>query len=681
MNECKYIEENMLNFLYDLLEYDENEKIKKHLKRCKRCREKIKKLLKVILIIKTSPTYKAPSQIEDILNRAKKELKKKNFLKNLLILELIKRMSLKVKIGITLFAFLILGISIFFIIPRNNYLYIIRASGNVKVNNKIFSNQTKFKYSLKRGASIITSDGEIIFQIDKDKLVLLKNNTHIKVEVTKDINIKILKGILIGKVVKYNNHKKLVLVSNNAKFKIIGTLFFIKRIHNMVEFAVKEGNVESKINNKKIYISSKEKLKISNNNITISKISGREDSLFYTINNMAPIKDFGRVRKIYVNTVPPYCDIYFQDTNIGKSPLFFLIKKDINESIYIAKKNYSLKEINISGKNDYIVELALKKRVLPQIVWKFKLKNLVFSNPLYVNGFIIVADSKGIVYKINAKNKNIIWQFKAKKRINSIPLYVNDVVYITSNDNFIYAIDFDTGALKWKQRVGTLIYSAPVYYKNKLYLCNSEGVIYSLDINGKILWQKRYDKGFFSTPVILNNTLYIGGLSGNFYSIDLQTRKINWVFKAKKRIVSSSPVIKNNLIFFGSNDKYIYAVDINTGKLKWKFLTNSEIFTSPLICGNMVLITTIKGRIYAFSYQTGVLKWKFDTNDKVLNTPYLITDKYIGIAGEKTFYIINKYGICYTKFGIKSTSFIITLDKEIFICGRNKYLYKFSINL
>lgn len=680
MDECKFIEENMLSFLYDLLDYEETEKIKKHIKRCKRCREKIKKLLKVTLIIKTSPTYKAPSQIEDILNRAKKELKKRNLFRNLLILKLIKRISLKVKIGIILSAFFIF-IGIFFIIPRTNYLYIVRASGDVKINNKIFSNQTKFKYSLKNGIFINTGNGEVILQIDKDKLLLVKNSTHIKIEISKNINVEIIKGILIGKVVKYNNPKKLVLIANNAKFKIIGTLFFIKKIHNTVEFAVKEGSIESRIDNKRIYINSNEKLKINNNNITISQISRKENNLFYIINNMDTIKDFSDVRKIYVNTHPPYCDVYFQDTNIGKSPLFFLIERGINEPIYIAKKNYSLKEINIPGKNDYIVELVLKKKELPQIVWKFKLKNLVFSNPFYVNGFIIVADSKGIVYKINARNKDIIWQFKTKKRINSLPLYVNDVIYITSNDNFIYAIDFETGALKWKQRVGTLIYSAPVYYKNRLYLCNSEGVIYSLDINGKILWQKKYDKGFFSTPAILKNTLYIGGLSGNFYSINLENRKINWVFKTKKRIVSSSPVIKNNLVFFGSNDKHIYAIDINKGKLKWKFLTNSEIFTSPLICDNMVLITTIKGRIYAFSYHTGILKWKFDTDDKVLNTPYLIEDKYIGIAGEKTFYIINKYGIFYTKFDIKSTSFVITRDKEIFICGRNKYLYKFSINL
>lgn len=679
MNECKYVEEQMLNFLYDLLDDNERQKVKNHLKKCNKCREKIKKLLKIFIIIKTSPGYKPPYMFEHILNTSKKELKKR-FLRNLLLLTFIRKMSLKLRIAIISLFLFIASVIIFFIVPKNDYLYIIRASGDVKINNKILSNEMEFKYPLKKTISINTRNGQIILQINKQKLVLLKNNTDIKIETSNNVNIKFLKGILIGKVYKNNNVKKLTLSSDNAKFKITGTLFFIKKIDNSVEFGVKEGNVESIIQDKQINITPDEKLKISNDKITITKINQNENNLFSELNDVNVIKDFNQVRKIYLNTIPTDCQVYFKDINIGNSPLFFLVEKNINESIYVTKSNFPINEIKISGKNDYVIDFVLKKSFAPQISSKFKLKNLVFSNPLYIEGFIVIADSKGNVYKINLNDGKIIWEFKTTKRINSIPTYKDNVIYISSTDNFIYAIDFKTGALKWKRKTGALIYSAPVIYKNKLYLCNSEGEIFCLSTNGDILWHKKFDKGFFSTPAITNDNLFIGGLSGNFYSINLKSMKLNWIFKCEKRIVSS-PVIKDSLIFFGSNDKYFYAIDINSGKLKWKFLTNGEIFTSPFLYENMLLIATINGTVYSFDYKTGILKYKFDTNDKILNTPSLINDKYIGIQGENIFYIINKYGVYYTKINIQSTSFTITFDKKIFICGKNKYLYEISTNL
>ncbi len=690
MKSCENVKDNLLSYLYDLLEPEETKEIKKHLKKCKNCREELKKLLKIRIILENTPYDEPKNQLEYILNKAKQIEQKRfftNFYKLIFFSNLIKilKKNLKLKVLIVLLICIIFSIvgTLYFSFIKNSYLYVLKSYGNVKVNNKIIDFKSNVKYNLKDKINISILNGECILQIDNDKLILLKDNTHIILYSKKDININLTKGFLIGKVIKAKNKKSLIISSGNAVFKVIGTIFFVKKVENLTELGVKEGTVKSIFNNEEFFVTKNEKIKIRGNNIFLTKVlSKKEKGVLNIIKEYNLINRFDKTKKVYIKTSPKQCEVYFRNIYLGKSPLFFLTDERMNNYFLIKKEGFVGKEFALNkNEKDYVIDIALKKGAHFSINWKLKLKNKIFTNPFYIDNFIILSDSIGFIYKIDCQNKKILWKFKASRRIDSIPLYLNGILYITSNDGYLYAIDFEKGKLKWKVKVGTLVYSSPQYYNKNLYLCNNTGKIYCVNIKkGKILWNKKFAKGFFASPLIYNGNLYIGGLRGNFYSINLKSKKINWVFKTRNRIVGSNPLIKNNLIFFGSNDRYLYALDLETGNLKWKFLTNDAIFTSPLLMQNSVIITTIKGTVYSITIDNGSLNWKFDTRRKILITPYIIDNRYICVGTKDNIYILNKWGILYAKFKLLFNGFTVCDNKNLLLCGKDKYLYSLNLN-
>jgi len=669
MNNCEEIEKYLLPFVYNALDFEESEKVKNHLKSCKNCREKIKKILNIKILIHTTP-FKEPENRFGLIKEKINKVKYLFFIKNFYhLIGILKKLNFKV-----LFFILPILITLIFITKRNeNSIYILKAMGNLEINNNYFFYKPQVEYKLNKNFTIETKEGEILTQIDNNKLILLKENSKIKIWCDKNINIDLLKGTLIGKVEKNKNKNLIINVSDN-KFIITGTIFSISREKDKINVYVKEGTVKLLIKEKEFSLENCESAVISSNGISWNK--SIENLLLNEVKSYNFYYKKDRVKSFYIKTEPENSFVFLKNKKIGWTPLFFIT--DIKENSFIVKKeNYLPKTLNLDEKNNYCFEINLEKEQPPLLLWKLKLDGKVLANPIFCDKFIIFADTKGKVYKIDPEFKNIEYKINIGSRITASPLYYKNFLFLSANDKNIYAIDFHSGKILWKRKVGNLVYSQPVNYKNYLYLFNTDGEIICLNIkNSEILLRKKIDTGFFSTPLLYNNKIIVGGLSGNIYLIELEKNEIRWSFKTKNRIIGSTPVVYNGIIFVGSNDKYLYAINLYNGKLKCKFFVNGEIFTSPILVDQNIIIATVNGSVYSIS-NNGKLNWKIDTNQKILLTPFLIDD-LLYIAGEDSLWIINKYGILYTKYRLPLDNFFVLDKNRIFIFGKDYFLYQLS---
>lgn len=575
-----------------------------------------------------------------------------------------------------------LFIGCYFLFARNdNRLYFIRASGEVYIDQQSIFEESQTSYSLKKNMKISVNKGECLFQISKEKLILL--NEHSSVDIIHDdkIYIDLHQGRLFGKVIKNKKADNLVIILDNSCFEIIGTVFSASKLNDKKEFEVEQGIVKGYNHNGSVILETGEKAMIERDKeFTITK---KEDTSFHH-------DDYKRIKMFTLFQNPDNNQniiikgnnketVYYNNNKIGSLPLFINEQKGHYDYLMISCPGFLSQELVLGKKTQYIIDSSPERRTDPVVKWSIKLKDKIFSNPYHIHGYILVADNSGTLYKIDPLTKKIIWEFVMDNRNIAVPYYYEGVLYIPSSS--LYALDFDKGSLFWKKDIDSLIYSNPVIYKNRLYACSSTGFLFCLkQRSGEILWKKKIDKGFFSSPALVDQYLLIGGLSGTFYSIDLKTGKVMWRFNTDNRIVSSQAIVNKDIIYFGSNDKNLYALDSNTGKLKWKYITDSEIFTSPVFVDDSVIIATVGGKIHSLNRENGKLHWVYNIQKKVLFTPEWMNNKYLFIITHDEIVVLNRWGQLIYKYNHDIDGCLV-LKNNLFITKDSAQLLNLKIPL
>ncbi|MBU1077357.1 MAG: PQQ-binding-like beta-propeller repeat protein, partial [Spirochaetes bacterium] len=665
MKRCK-VGKKLELLIWDELEPDEEKRIKAHLKICDECAARYKELQKLKNSLVDPAAFTAPDRIEEILIKARIRKEEEETLKgirSLLFLNILSTLKRYRKISLAAASVLLVA-GIFLFLPKDdNNLYFVRATGPVMLGNQPFFDDTRrvarIKHELKEMIDINTGKGECAFQIATKKIIVLKPDTHVRIHGEKDVNITLLKGTLIGRVIKEKEKKRSLLIhSGKATFEIVGTTFAVKAKGEIVELEVEEGAVKTTINNENYSVRSGEKMQVKNDRV-LSYKKTHLSTLFKDKRELLINTNLDDMRKVIIKSTPDGSIVYWKNSKLGNTPFFLWGKEKKYDQLFITQKGYISTGIDLGKSDDQPIRILLKEKTRPKNMWSRKLGNTVFIKPTYVDKFIILTDSEGKTYKIDSRTGDTVWTFNPGIRMSSIPYYYKGRLYISYNNDFLYALDFKTGKTVWKANTGTLVYSQATHYNGKLYTCNNEGVLACTDIrDGKVLWKKKLDKGFFASHKIHNGTLYVGGLSGKLYSIDLSTQKINWVFRTRDRIVDSTPLLQGETAFIGSNDEYLYAIDRTTGKIRWKVHSGGKIFTSPKKINDSIIITTIKGTVLCVSMSEGITQWKFSTGERILMTPDIIEDQFVYIATGKKVYVLNRWGIPFTDYIMPLTSFL-----------------------
>lgn len=685
MNKCILNRKLLMAYIYGLLNNKESDEVEAHLHGCDDCKAALNQLLAVRKTMEKSVlSEKAPNDLNMILEKARKiENSRENSPGWIGSIAEKFRMSIAVKLATAgVFAAAVILVSAILLSSRNvNYLYMTRAYGDVKVNDKQLFVAKNYIYRLEisRPVKIGVGQGECEFQINKNQYFEMRPLTRILIEKGKDIIVNFLEGLLIGKVIHDPAAIGLEIATpnRNAVFNIIGTLFYVRSTNKGIEFAVKEGSVQvhTGISNRTFTVHDSEIIRVGDNFVeylTNTNIqSGNIDKIFDKLDQYQIRDNFNDIRQIMIKTEPEGSEIFWKEKLLGKSPLFFVGSREQYRKLTVVKKGFVSREIEIGNEKEY--QVAIKQDLPPEVVWNLGMNGTRFISPVVAHdGRLLVGDETGWFYKLDATNKQVVWKFKAGLRNNSLPLVAEDKVYFASTDGFLYALRYDSGEIIWKQKIGILVYSGPQFYNGKIIVGNIEGQIMSMNASdGRVLWKKKFDDGFYTSPQITDGNIYIGAMSGSIYSLQSDNGNINWQYRTGDRIISSKPIVSGKKVFFGSNDKSFYAIDSVTGKLLWRADIGGEIFTSAVEWEDNLIVCSVKGDIFSLDKKNGKVVWTYQTGQKILLNPFLVQGKYLFISAGKNLYIMNQWGILFTQypFEFNISDYTVSSDKNVYICG------------
>jgi len=226
----------------------------------------------------------------------------------------------------------------------------------------------------------------------------------------------------------------------------------------------------------------------------------------------------------------------------------------------------------------------------------------VQSSPVMVDENIIVSNTFGELYKLNAGSGTIIWKTKSGKALTSFytsPAVSENRIYIGSNDHYMYSFESAHGKELWKFKTDASIFCDASVNNGKIYFGSDDKNFYCIDTSGKLIWKKDLGTKFLSSPAFYKESIIVSCIDGNVYSLNSSDGETIWKYTTFGAI-TASPLIHSDKIFIGSYDKNFYCLNAKDGKELWKYQCEGRIHTSAVIWKDFVFVGSDNKYVYCF---------------------------------------------------------------------------------
>lgn len=148
--------------------------------------------------------------------------------------------------------------------------------------------------------------------------------------------------------------------------------------------------------------------------------------------------------------------------------------------------------------------IAWERRVAPR---RHQLQD-VDTTPLAVGGLILATSAEGGLMAVRAATGDVAWQAPEIGGPNALCVD-GDQLYVAGR-GMVRALVLATGAVQWEQAVPESETSAPVVAKGRVHLVAPSGRLYMLDAaKGTLIATKHVGAGVYAQPVLHNGRIYL----------------------------------------------------------------------------------------------------------------------------------------------------------------------------
>ncbi|HVW38984.1 MAG TPA: PQQ-binding-like beta-propeller repeat protein [Pirellulales bacterium] len=295
-------------------------------------------------------------------------------------------------------------------------------------------------------------------------------------------------------------------------------------------------------------------------------------------------------------------------------------------------------------------------------------KNPGLSDPLIVDGLVVVGDDEGALRAFNSADGEEVWRYAHGARIYQRPDFDGKRIYAVSEEKGVVAVEPRNGLLLWEQTsrdgYGAL---AVCPAANLVFVAGNDGLVRALDASsGEERWatdivkdaprdppgfegkRARYgehparptaavcDDRWVFVSVFDQSRVVALDIKDGAKKFDYQTG--GWVFHAA--------VVDDDRVFIGSQDRAMHCVKKETGEFLWSFLTEARIESSAAVDDGKVYFASCDGVCYCVDRESGEGVWEFKTDSgdghtrAIYSDPLLLDDTVCFAAGEGQVYAL-----------------------------------------
>jgi outer membrane protein assembly factor BamB len=289
------------------------------------------------------------------------------------------------------------------------------------------------------------------------------------------------------------------------------------------------------------------------------------------------------------------------------------------------------------------------------VLWKKQLGGAIEGSLAYGRSKIVVGDSQGHLYGLNARDGSEAWQFKIQSEWLAPATFLRDKIFVMSASDDLYALSENQGKELWHyshrgdEKMTIRGTGSPMVFGNEVFQGFSDGNLVALTVgNGRVLWTKKlrskdrfYDIDMI--PYVDEQRVIAGTYDGKVYSLDRLTGNTQWIFPAGSY---GGFLAEESRIYFSGLNGTFYALDKTTGTVIWKTPFDKGVGMTPVRAGDYLVLTTSGDPVYVIDPTDGKIQW----------TGKLGTGSMAGAAGSSDgwFYCLSNYGNLYSFAIIKN---------------------------
>ncbi len=275
---------------------------------------------------------------------------------------------------------------------------------------------------------------------------------------------------------------------------------------------------------------------------------------------------------------------------------------DVDDVGYKAELFAQNGKLYIGNAYGEIYEIDPKKETKREII---DLKEPIEAAVYVDSNTLFAGTTKGVLYKIDIKNKKIIQKRRfAFPIMRNIGLYQGKL-YIITEDDKITCLNPDDLSIVWVYSNGEAseldIRSTAgiLFSKTGIYTGFSDGSIAKISYKGDNLWTTQAGNGNMfidaDTTPKGDNVIFVTSVNGYTEALNSEDGEILW----KRKISSYSNIQKNIFgVFIADENGDVLALDNDNGETIWKKkITNEGNVYAIKLIGNYVFALTDKGRL------------------------------------------------------------------------------------
>lgn len=236
-------------------------------------------------------------------------------------------------------------------------------------------------------------------------------------------------------------------------------------------------------------------------------------------------------------------------------------------------------------------------------------------------GYVIVANSKGLLFALHQQSGQIAWQAQLGSAVLAPSLIQQGRVITLANDGTVYAHNLQNGQQLWAYKLPNGQFSlrgqaAPISADGRSVIVSAtNGYIYVLDgVSGLPLIQRRVALSdgrseitrlvdVDGEPILIGSLLITTSYQGQVTATDLNQQRVVWSVNASSNKAAATDGEK---IFVSHSDGKLSAYDLVSGRELWvnQHLLRRQL-SNPVMFNGQLVVGDLEGVLHIINPETG----------------------------------------------------------------------------
>jgi len=234
-----------------------------------------------------------------------------------------------------------------------------------------------------------------------------------------------------------------------------------------------------------------------------------------------------------------------------------------------------------------------------------------------------------------------------KAGISMAPLYVDGTIYAADSKGKLTAVNAENGKKLWEIKTKQPFSGGPMVGESLLVMGTLEGTVLAFDpANGGELWSAKVSSEVLAVPGISDDVVVVRSIDGRVFGLRADTGARLWIYDHSVPLLTlrgnANILMRGGTVYVGYDDGSVVALNVSDGSLVWNQTIVSpegrtelerlaDIGFQMVIVASDLIVSSYKSRLASLAADSGRLLWFKDiasaTGVQVDRTNLAISDK------------------------------------------------------